>query len=114
MNCSDETQSTIHLCDLTDRGVNYSVTIQEINVIFSTFKSFMLTVSMPVIITTIWRPSHDWKALKTRFQAHACDPYDLYGLYFEGNEYPKRVIKGQKKIKIRSYEPRGKTILTSN
>ena len=42
MNCSDETQSTIHLCDRTDRDVNYSVTIQEINVIFSTFKSFML------------------------------------------------------------------------
>ena len=29
--------------------------------------------------------------------------------YFERNEYPKRVIKRQKKIKIRSYEPRGKS-----
>ena len=55
MNCSDETQSTIHLCDLTDRGVNYSVTIQETNVIFSTFKSFMLTVSIRYLIMTSTR-----------------------------------------------------------
>ena len=35
--------------------------------------------SMPMIFTTIWRPSHSWKALKTCSQAYACDPYDLYG-----------------------------------
>ena len=50
-NCSDETKSTIHLSDPNDRGVNYSVTIQEINVIFSTFKSFMRTVLIRYLIT---------------------------------------------------------------
>ena len=33
-----EHTDTIHLFDRTDRGVNYNVTVQEINVIFSTFK----------------------------------------------------------------------------
>ena len=34
---------------------------------------------MPEIITTIWRPSHSWKAQKTCSEANACDPYNLYG-----------------------------------
>ena len=46
MNCLDETQGTIHFCNRTGRSVNYSVRIQEINVSFSTFKSFMSTVSI--------------------------------------------------------------------
>ena len=42
----------------------------------------------------------------------ACLKYHLFCLHlqlFWKNEYPKRLIKGQKKIKIRSYEPRGKS-----
>ena len=46
MNCLDETQSTIYFCDRTGIGVNHSVRIQETNVIFSTFESFMPTVSI--------------------------------------------------------------------
>ena len=55
MNCLDATQSTIHHCDGTDRGVNYSVTILEINVFFSSFKTFMLTVSIRYLIMTSTR-----------------------------------------------------------
>ena len=32
---------TIHLSDRTDRGVNYTVTIQEIHVIFSAFQTLI-------------------------------------------------------------------------
>ena len=63
MNCSDERESTIHLCDLTDRSVNYSVTIQEINVILSTFKSSVLTVSIRYLIMTSTR-----KAVYSHFE----------------------------------------------
>ena len=31
----------IHLSDCTDRGVKYSVTIHEMNIIFSTFQTFI-------------------------------------------------------------------------
>ena len=36
-------------------GVNYNVTVHEINVIFSTFKSFMLTGSVRYLIMTSTR-----------------------------------------------------------
>ena len=34
-----EQKEAIHLCDRTDIGINYSVTIHEIDAIFSTFET---------------------------------------------------------------------------
>ena len=49
---------------------------------------------MPVVISTIQRPSHSWKALKTCSQAYACDPYDLYG--DQALEEKNRAAKAEK------------------